>query len=362
MNRETLPDLRRLLLVLGAALVLGLLLGHPFALLLLGLLGYVLWQYRALAGFLAYARHGAEDRLLDLPGITNDLVREFEMMRDAHAQWEQKLNVYLQRFEEATEALPDAVVVVNDSGTIEWANPRARDYLGIEWPRDAGQRLVNLLRYPELTAYLQARAGRPREKVLELQSPVDPGRRLELRINLYGGAQLLLMARDITELYRINRMRKDFIANASHELRTPLTVIAGYLEAFEGDTANCPPDWQPRIAQMREQSARMQRLIEDLLELSRLESAGEMEHGEQVAVADMLESILREAQSLSGGRHEFTQDLDPGLGLHGDRHDLYKAFSNIIFNAVQYTPAGGRITVRWYRDADGAHLAVRDTG
>ena len=356
------PDIRRLLLVLVVALIVGLMSGHVFPLLVLGLLVFIGWHYRALAGFLNFARHDAEDNLLDMPGIINELVREFELMRDSHQQWQQKLAAFIKRFEEAAAALPDAVVVVNESGAIEWANPRARDYLGVEWPRDGGQRLVNLMRYPELTKYLRVPMDNQTEKVLEVVSPVDQNRRLEIRINRYGDAYLLLMARDITEFYLINRMRKDFIANASHELRTPLTVIAGYLEAFDEDVEHCPEGWTPKIVQMRQQAARMQRLIEDLLELSRLESAKELENGEEVRVADMLATIIREAETLSGGQHTFVKQLDAGLCLLGDQNDLYKAFSNLIFNAVQYTPAGGRITVRWYRDQAGAHLAVEDTG
>jgi len=356
------PDVRRLLLVLAVALIVGLLVGHVFPLLILGLLVYIGWHYRALAGFLNFARHDAEDKLLDMPGIINELVREFELMRDSHQQWQQKLAAFIKRFEEAAAALPDAVVVVNESGAIEWANSQASDYLGIEWPRDGGQRLVNLMRYPELTKYLQNRRHSLEEKILDVVSPVNQDRRLEIRINHYGGAYLLLMARDITELHRINRMRKDFIANASHELRTPLTVIAGYLEAFEGDVDHCPEDWAPKIVQMREQATRMQRVIEDLLELSRLESAKELEHGEEVRIADMLTSIIGEAETLSGGQHAFVKQLDPGLCLLGDQNDLYKAFSNLIFNAVQYTPSGGQIMVRWYQDQAGAHLAVEDTG
>jgi two-component system phosphate regulon sensor histidine kinase PhoR len=357
------PDVMRLLLVLAVALAAGLALGHVFALLALGLLVVIIWHYLALIGFLNFSRHGAEDNLYDLPGVINDLVREFESMRDGYQQREQKLSAFIQRFEETTSALPDAVIVVDEMGGIEWANPKASDYLGVEWPKDSGHRLANLLRYPELTRYLQEVKQQPVNRVLEVMSPVDQERCLEIRINHYGSGHLLLMARDITEYHLINRMRKDFIANASHELRTPLTVIAGYLEAFEEDRGNCPEDWAPKIAQMRQQAGRMKRLIEDLLELSRLESAKELEHAEEVRVADMLETIIREAQTLSGEQqHIFDKQLDHDLRLLGDRHDLYKAFSNLIFNAVQYTPARGRITVSWYRDEVGAHMAVKDTG
>jgi len=356
------PDLKRLLLILIVALAAGLVAGRVFLLLGAGLVIIIVWYYRALLGFLNYTRHGAEDNLHDLPGVVDDLLREFDTMRNGYQQREQKLSAFIKRFEETTAALPDAMVVVDDAGRIEWANARAGDYLGIEWPRDRGQRLANLIRYPELAEYLAGRKDRSEQKLLEVISPSNRERRLEIRINRYGNAYLLLMARDITEFHLINRMRKDFIANASHELRTPLTVIAGYLEAFEEDGEHCPADWAPKIAQMREQAIRMQRLIEDLLKLSRLESTSELEHAGEVRVADMLETIIGEARALGAGRHEFIRDLDTGIGLLGDQQDLYNAFSNIVFNAVQYTPPGGSITVRWYRDGRGAHVAVADTG
>ena len=155
MYSEMKPDIIRLLLVLAVALIAGLALGHVFALLTLGLLVVIIWHYKALTGFLNFARHGAEDNLYDLPGVINDLVREFESMRDGFQQREQKLSAFIRRFEETTAALPDAVIVVDETGGIEWANPRASDYLGVEWPKDVGHRLANLLRYPELTGYLQ---------------------------------------------------------------------------------------------------------------------------------------------------------------------------------------------------------------
>ena len=253
-------------------------------------------------------------------------------------------------------------MVTSEDGKIEWANKKSGDYLGINWPMDRGQRLSNLIRSPELLKYLQQQQVKPGQEVLELTSPEDQELNLEIRTIQYGDSFMLLIARDITEFERVNRVRKDFIANASHELRTPLTVIAGYLEAFEEDL-DCPEEWVPKIAQMREQAARMKRLIDDLLELSRLERAMKMEDLEEVNITDMLETIIMEARTLSSNQqHVFVSELDPVLNLLGEQHELYNAFSNLVFNAVQYTPAEGRIRVCWYRDEYGAHFSVEDTG
>ena len=259
---------------------------------------------------------------------------------------------------------PDAVVVTGSDGDIEWANKKAEEYLGVQWPRDIGQRLFNLIRYPDIVDHMDHKDTESGFSTLEFESPINPGQRLEIRINRYGRSYMLFVARDITELHRLNRVRKDFIANASHELKTPLTVISGYLESFEEDSENCPEDWLPRLEQMRDQTRRMQRLIEDLLKLSSLESADEPAPDEEVRVVDMLDSIVSEAHTLSGDRnHVIETDLDPAVLLLGSYRDLYSAFANLVFNAVQYTPSRGTITVRWHALDDGtAQLQVCDTG
>jgi two-component system phosphate regulon sensor histidine kinase PhoR len=357
------PDRWRLLLCIAVSLFAGMLVGAPFLGLSVGLLAFLLWHFRALSGFLNYARHGAEDNLPDAPGIINELIREFHELRSLSRQRDAMLTGVMQKFQEAAAALPDAVVVTDHDGTIEWANRRAAQYLGVHWPDDGGQRLSNLIRHPDLAAFL--RRGHPSDAtdVLELASPEDENLQLEIRVSVYGDAYQLLVARDITELHRLTKMRRDFIANASHELRTPLTVIAGYLESFDEDRGHCPPEWTGKIAQMRMQATRMQRLIEDLLRLSSLETAAEQDLREEVPVGDLLSVIHREAVTLDGdGGHRFVLDVDAALWTRGSQRDLYSAFSNVIFNAVQHTPPGGEIRIVWRRDDGGAVLEVSDTG
>jgi two-component system phosphate regulon sensor histidine kinase PhoR len=357
------PDRWRLLLCIAVALSAGFLAGAPFLGLSVGLLALVLWHYRSLVGFLNYARHGAEDNLPDAPGIINELIREFHELQSLNRQRDALLTGVLQKFQEAAAALPDAIVVTDKDGAIEWANRRAGQYLGIHWPEDSGQRLSNLIRHPDLAAFLKRRHASDTTDALELVSPENENLQLEIRVSVYGNTYLLLVARDITEPHRLAKMRRDFIANASHELRTPLTVIAGYLESFDEDRGRCPPEWAGKIAQMRMQATRMQRLIEDLLRLSGLETAVEQDLKEAVPVGDLLSAIHREAMTLDGdGGHQFVLDIDATLWLRGSQRDLYSAFSNIVFNAVQHTPPGGEIRIRWRRDDAGAELEVSDTG
>jgi two-component system phosphate regulon sensor histidine kinase PhoR len=356
-------DRWRLAACIAISLVAGAFFGRPFLVLSLGLLAFLFWHYRALAGFLDYARHGADDNVPNLPGVVNELIREFNTLRDLYRQREEMLTDLLARFREAATALPDAVVVAGSDGRIEWANTRAAQYFGIRWPDDVGQYIVNLVRHPDLVEVLQRQPDVARQDVVEVPSPQDENLQLEVRISMYGNGRCMLVARDITELQRLNRMRRDFIANASHELRSPLTVVSGYLEAIEEDIERCPPEWKGKVAQMRSQAARMQRLIDDLLQLSSLESAPEHSPMDDVAVPDLAESICRAARAMEGGAAlEITLEADPELWLKGSQRDLYSAFSNVVFNAVQYTPAGGSVHVRWARAGSGAVFEVRDTG
>lgn len=357
-------DLTRVLAVISVAAVPGLLIDHPFMLISVGLIGLGLWYFRHLQQLARCARHGAPESAPDVPGLINELAREFRTAHGHHQQWEARLTDYLLRFRDAAAALPDAIVVTDREGRIKWANDRALPYLGIEFPRDAGQRIANLVRHPVLTeSFTNREATGATPRVLEMPSPQSENLQLELRIAEYGEADMLFVARDITETQRLARMRRDFIANASHELRTPLTVISGYLEAFEDEIELAPPEWAPKLRQMRSQAVRMQRLIEDLLQLSALESSADENPTEEVPVAELVLAVQKEAQGLSGAAaHRITVEADPGLWLSGSQRDLYSTVSNIVSNAVHHTPPGGEIRLRWYRDDRGAHLEVADRG
>jgi two-component system phosphate regulon sensor histidine kinase PhoR len=356
-------DYWRLAAAATIGLLAGLLSGHVFLFLSLTLLALLLWYLRALHGFLNYARHGAEDNVPEIPGVVEALIREFNQLRDRFLQREAKLGGFLRRFQEAAAALPDAVLVLDQDDRIEWANRRAADYLGVHWPRDRHQRLVNLIRQPQLHQHLRNGDEAASAAALTMPSPENRDLMLEVRALPYGDGLRLLIVQDVTAIHQSNRVRRDFIANASHELRTPLTVIAGYLEHFENDPGLCTPQALPQVRQMRVQTRRMQRLIDDLLQLSSLETAELPKSTDTVIVADMLAGIVREAEAVSGGQqHAFRQEYAPDLCLRGNQRELYSAFSNLVFNAVQYTPAGGSVGVRWYRDDRGGHMEVSDTG
>ena len=357
------PDLLRLSAVVTLSGVAGLVVGNFLAGLSLGLLVFLSWQYRILENIGRFLRNGGAQDPPDIPGIVNELVREIELLRERHKTRADELAGRLSRFEEAIVALPDAVVVMDADGRIEWANDRASEYLGIQVAGDRGQRLSHIFRQPELLEFLAHADQANPQKNLVIASPVNTDISLEIRLTRYAGSSLLLVAGNVTDIQRTNRMRKDFIANASHELRSPLTVISGYLEAIDNEADMLSTGWQARIKQMRNQAGRMQNLIEDLLKLSTLESKPSADLDNEVDIAELVSVIHDEARTLSGNRdHNFTLEIQAGLVLKADRDSLYSAFSNIVFNAVQYTPAGGLIGIKWYRAGTSACLEVTDSG
>jgi two-component system phosphate regulon sensor histidine kinase PhoR len=226
----------------------------------------------------------------------------------------------------------------------------------LRYPDDIDAPLGERLQPLPLAHWLAA--GRNAEPLLDVASPAAPDVRLNLRLIPYSDELWLLVARDVTKVMRLEHMRRDFVANVSHELRTPLTVIHGYLEML--DPAD-QPGWAPMLGEMRRQSERMRQLVEDLLTLSRLE-AQDAVADEDVPMAAMLATLRREAEALSQQRHAISVVDEAGVDLLGSPRELHSAFSNLVSNAVRYTPAGGSIRIRFAREGDGAVLAVEDSG
>jgi two-component system, OmpR family, phosphate regulon sensor histidine kinase PhoR len=356
-------DLWRLFAVMITSLLIGIFTGQVLLCLLTGLAGYVYWQYRAFKQLLVWLHKRNENEAPEGSGLVDEIAREFDYLRSRHAQRKQKLSGFLKRFQRAVAALPDAIVVLGEHDKIEWANEKAFRYIGIRWPQDSEQRISNLIRYPELLSFLEGVSRQTPEKRIEISAPADTDLRLEIRVSPYGENQRLLVARNITKLHRINKMRTDFISNASHELRTPLTVVAGYLESFADDESGSPEVWRDQIKRMRRQTDRMRRLIEDLLRLASLESEQKPNDDDKVNVPEMISAICQEAIDLSGVlSHKITVSVDPHLKINGNSNDLRSAFSNLVFNAVKYSPEGSEIKVDWYKDTNGAHFSVSDTG
>ena len=353
-------DLWRLAAIALMASAVGLLSGYFVASHLIGVLGYLAWQQRNLNLLLKSLRDRKTHAPPEPPGIFEELSLEIDYLRERHKKRKKKLATYLSQYQQATRALPDATVVLGDDGGVQWANEASARYLGIRWPEDMGQRITNLIRLPKVLDFVQARAD---HGAIEIPSPTNPNCFLSIVMAPYGKSRWLFVARNVTQLHRANQSRSDFVANVSHELRTPITVFRGYLETLIDQRDQAPPAWLPVLDQLNAHANRMQSLVEELLQLSRLEQEDEVPNSEPVLVSEILGDILRQARLVSGNReHLFSLEADPVLRVMGAVRELYSAFSNLVVNAVNYTPARGVIRIRWYGDARGAHLEVQDNG
>ncbi|HKN79353.1 MAG TPA: phosphate regulon sensor histidine kinase PhoR [Lysobacter sp.] len=354
--------LGQLAAILGAAVVVGIAVRHVWPVVTLAALGVVAWHYYKLRGVLERLTARTRQPPPQGDGVWNELDRLLYRSQADMRLRKRRLVTMLRAYRAAAMALPDAVVVLErNSQRVQWFNPAASTLLGLQYPRDLGAPLGDRLHTMSLARWLAA--GRNAEPLLDTASPVDPGMRLSLRLIPYSDELWLLVARDVSKLMRLEQMRRDFVANVSHELRTPLTVVHGYLDLL--DPAD-NPDWAPMLAEMQRQSQRMTQLVEDLLTLSRLE-AQEGVVDDPVSMAPMLATLRREAEALSQGRHRIVVEDAAAYDLRGSTKELHSAFSNLVSNAVRYTPAGGTITMRFAPDlaADkpgGAVLAVTDTG
>ncbi|MGF1759917.1 phosphate regulon sensor histidine kinase PhoR [Photobacterium sagamiensis] len=271
-----------------------------------------------------------------------------------------ELATLIRRFRNGAESLPDAVVVFRSEGNIVWCNKLAQHLLGFRWPDDAGQPISNLLRSPDFVRYLAKQAF---ESPLEITSPLNYDRTLELRIMRYTEGEYLMVVRDVSQLKQLEGMRSNFFANVSHELRTPMTVLQGYLEMSKDPEMLVGPMWDKAHGVMTEQLVRMNSLVAQLLTLSKIEAAPNIELEETINVPAMLDILEKEAISLSGEKNQqFTFDVDKSLQVLGDADQLRSAVSNLVYNAVKHTPDNASISVRWYLTAGGPRLEVADSG
>lgn len=350
----------RVVLLLSVAALLGAAFGHYSLFFALALLLYIalhLLQLRRLEKWLVYSKRFEPP---EADGVWGEVFQEIYALQKRHRKRKRRLSDMLKRFRKSTAAMPDGSVVLNKRNEIEWFNEAATHLLSLKPSQDLGQSISNLMRHPRFHDYLNAGEF---EEALEISAPRRPDTRLSLRIVPYAKGQRLLLARDVTKLHRLENMRRDFVANVSHELRTPLTVIRGYIETLiDGEDEALQP-YNRMLGQVESQAVRMQRIVDDLLMLSRMEAENGDARREPVNVPSMLHSLLDDARSVSGVRgHEIIGDCDADLWMLGDGDQLRSAFSNLIINAVKYTPDQGRIQIYWRRENGRPSFGVMDDG
>jgi two-component system phosphate regulon sensor histidine kinase PhoR len=306
-----------------------------------------------------WLREPVLDRLPRGRGVWEDMLADLHRYlrrRDTEAA---ELSRALTRFRAAARALPDGVVILDRDNHIEWANPTAAAHFGIDARRDAGQAVINLIRHPDFVEYL--RRGDFSEPML-LRSSFNEAV-LSVRVIEFGEDRKLLNSRDVTAEERIDTMRRDFVANVSHELKTPVTVLAGFVETLADDSFDLSSAQRARfLGMMAEQAKRMQRLVEDLLTLSALESDGSPPDEQPIDMRPFVERLAEEARALSAGRHALETRIADDCRLLGSAKELHSALSNLVSNAVRYTPAGGSIGLAWRLEGGRGVFSVSDTG
>lgn len=296
----------------------------------------------------------------DVKGAWGDLFASLYYLRRDEAQLQQSLTTSLNQFRQAAEVIPDGIVLMDRFLKIDWNNGAAMRYLTISFERDRGLSIMDLIRDPKFTEYVN---NPIRASAVVIKTTTEPIRTLSLLLRPFGNHQYILLCKDITAFERVDTMRRDFVANVSHELKTPLTVIIGFLEGLiEHGTQLSSADVTRQFALMQEQALRMNRLVSDLLTLSKLEETSMPGNQEKIDVPALLESLLEEARALSNGCHALTAQISWTLFLHGNRDELHSAFSNLISNAIRYTPEGGKISIRWFLREKQPVFEVTDTG
>ncbi|MCX7188625.1 MAG: phosphate regulon sensor histidine kinase PhoR [Proteobacteria bacterium] len=323
------------------------------------LLVYVALHLRQLAA-LDYWLDDLNERMApDGAGLWGEIFARLNKMIRRHRKERAQRVAALQHMEQAISALPEGVTILDEAYRIEWCNLLAEQHFGLDCSRDIGQQITYLARQPELIQYL---ALREFAEPLILRGASQAGLILSIKLIVYGGNKLLLISRDVTQLERIEVMRRDFVANVSHELRTPLTVVGGFIETL-GDMPNLENDMARKAIQlMGEQTQRMGRLVADLLTLSKLEDTLNALQEDAVDVPALLRMLCQEGESLSAKRHVLRLELMSEHALLGSAEELRSAFGNLISNAICYTPQGGTILVGWHEQGDQLVFSVQDSG
>lgn len=329
--------------------------GHLWLLMFMLMTGLLIYQTLQIDRFEKWISTGGKGPYPKAYGIWEEIYYHIYRSKKNEKKRKKKLGKMVDQFRKSTEALPDAAVVLGANDEIEWVNKMARQVLGLQ-QTDKGQRIPNLIRFPEFIQYLKSGNF---DAPITLPSPVNKNLILAVRIIEYGEGLRLLLAQDVTQLKKMESMRKDFVANVSHELRTPLTVLKGYLETLQDLESSTNPILHASIPQMQAQTDRMQHLVDDLLLLNRLET--QQRKIQCVNVPHLLGQICREnIEENQLSRIQLT--VETPINIIGDEIELHSAFINLISNALKYSPDESPVNVRWYRGDGHIILDVQDQG
>ena len=356
-------ELRKQVLILVSVCLVGYSIGQFLPALLLLLVCYVLFnlvQLHRLTKWLA--KDHASDRSAPPEGfglwggVFDGIYRLQKQERRASAYLENIVN----KAQESSAALEMAIIMVDRNNNLDWWNKATESLLGLRYPEDRRLPVTNLIRDPAFTAYFGRNVY---DEPLHINAPGDSGKRLEIQIALFGENERLIIVRDISQLHRLELMRKDFVGNVSHELGTPITVIKGYLEAILDNIQDLDGKWEKPVIQMHQQSSRMENIVKDLLALSALETGTPSRKQSSFALIQLLSEIVNDARQIFAQQdHQFSLSCDENIKFIGDRGELYSAIANLVSNAAKYTPYQGKINILIRLSEDFLEAHVEDNG
>lgn len=363
MTQNWKQELNRVLVLLFAGGALGFLFGNVLLCLLLTLISYIIFSLIQLRKLNRWLDRLHQDKTRPPPessGYWDILFDDISKLNREGEKARKDLQHILDRAQSSVSALDIGVVLIDRNNSLEWWNRKAELLLGIRFPVDRGQASSNLIRDPAFTSYFsQDDYGEP----LIISSPLNSNTILEFSITRFGQNEKLVIVRDITQVHRLEMMRKDFVGNVSHELRTPITVISGYLENLLDNAHVLDEKWKKAIEQMHQQSKRVENILRDLLILSRLETRATSSDLTEINVRDLLNEARNDTLNIfEAHHHNVTVECDGELKLEADRGELYSAVSNLCINAAKYTPEGGKIQLQGLRSANGIEISVQDNG
>ncbi len=356
-------ELHRILVLLGLCLVFGFVIDRVQIVLLLGLSAYTfynLFQLRRLTQWVAKESHRNDVLPPEDGGIWGAIFDNIYKLQKQERLASDYLKGILNKAQESSAALEIAVVMINKQGTLDWWNRATEELLGIRYPNDRNQAVTNLIRDPRFADYFHREKY---DQTLRIEAPTKGGRTLEFQLTSFGEHEKLMLVRDVTQLHRLEAMRRDFVGNVSHELGTPITVIKGYLETIIDHKDSLDPRWHKPLEQMRSQSQRMENIVRDLLVLSSIETRSAPRVQDRISLRDLIQEIENESQEIVNEKdHQLIIELDADIEITGQRSELYSALSNLVINAAKYTPKGGRITLRAALEGGDLKIEIEDNG
>lgn len=356
-------EILRLLLVLALSALIGWLAGNLPLALLFGVACYLAlnyWQLWRLRNWLMGNLYDSQTEPPESFGLWGEVFDAIYKLGRQEQKTRDYLESIIRKAQESSAALEIAVIMIDQQGSLVWWNLAGTRLLGLQYPRDQGHPVTNLVRDPRFSQYFH---NADYSEPLKLPAPSDKSRTLEFEIALFGEQERLMIVREVTRLHRMELMREDFVGNVSHELATPITVIKGYLETIMDNIRDMDEKWRKPLSQMHQQSKRMENIVRDLLLLTALETKAVKRQQERINLQDLIHEVEQDTSQVYQSKgHEITADCDPAVQIVGDRAELYSALSNLAQNAAKYTPDQGLIRIEAAFNGEAFEILVIDNG